>query len=279
MGPNDDDTREAIDRALGDWRQGDCVLGEQHFIFRLDTETPLTGEAATAADEGADAAEVEVRGFMVATQTCDIVRSCRDRPFLEVCPLVEIEEAVLDEIRRGRRPGYAFVPGVADNGLVADLDRVMTVEKAVVACWRRTQGCQDGDDCRRLALSLARKRARFAFPDDFVRLAQPLIKRLSSKHDKNSAEGRALRSLREVRVRPAPSWDAERVELLFWFIREDGEPIFEELTWNQWLERWLTLVPASDRFRPVEGQVTTLDDMTARDYVDSDPLDLDHLSG
>jgi hypothetical protein len=29
----------------------------------------------------------------------------------------------------------------------------------------------------------------------------------------------------------------------------------------------------------VEGAVVTLDDMTARDYVESDPLDLDHLSG
>ena len=32
------------------------------------------------------------------------------------------------------------------------------------------------------------------------------------------------------------------------------------------------------RFRSVDGVITSLDDLTARDYVESDPLDLDHLS-
>jgi hypothetical protein len=37
-------------------------------------------------------------------------------------------------------------------------------------------------------------------------------------------------------------------------------------------------VPASGRFVQVDGQVATLDEMTAADYVFSDPLDLDFLS-
>ena len=34
----------------------------------------------------------------------------------------------------------------------------------------------------------------------------------------------------------------------------------------------------SERFVRVDGVVLTLDDLTARDFVESDPLDLDHLS-
>jgi len=34
-----------------------------------------------------------------------------------------------------------YIPGVAELNLVADLDRVMTVEKAVVAEWERKSGC------------------------------------------------------------------------------------------------------------------------------------------
>jgi len=41
---------------------------------------------------------------------------------------------------------------------------------------------------------------------------------------------------------------------------------------------WLKRVPAAGRFATVDGAVLTLDDLTARDYVESDPLDLDHLS-
>ena len=64
----------------------------------------------------------------------------------------------------------------------------------------------------------------------------------------------------------------------FWFVREEEEIIFEGKGWPDLLNSWLKLVPASGRFKAVEGQVVVLEDMTARDYVESDPLDLDHLS-
>lgn len=271
------DVRDRIDATLRNWRQGDCALGEQWFLYRLDVDAPLTEAAVQAASEGTGTCEAEVRGLMAATQTCDIVRSCGTRQFVEVCPLVEVKPDRIVEIRRGRRPNYAYVPGVAEHGLVADLDRVMTVEKAVVAGWERTEGCRDDSERRRLALALARKRARIAFPDDFVELVRALTQRMISKHDKDSDEGRALRALREIRVRAAPSWDSGKVKIMFWFIRED-EYDFEGRSWDDLLDAWLNRVPARDRFVSVDGVVQTLDDLTARDYVESDPLDLDHLS-
>lgn len=270
--------RERIDQALRMWRQGDCTLGEHWFLFRLSPDAPLTQAAATAAAEGSDAGEIEVQGLMVATQTCDIVRTCMERPYIEVCPLVEVDADKLDEIRKGRRPRYAFVPGVAGQQLVADLDRVMTVEKAVVATWERVPGCGNDDEVRKLSLALARKRNRTAFPDDFVEFVSNLKKRLTSKHNRNSDEGRALRALREIRVRAAPGWDASEVELTFWFIRDEDEPKFEGHGWDHYLDAWLKLIPEKGRYTEVYGAVVTLDDLTAREYVESDPLDLDQLS-
>ncbi len=137
----DEDGRQRIDKALHDWRQGNCVLGEHWFLFRLEVDAPLSEEAAAAADEGADAGEAEVRGFMVATQTCDIVRQCSKRPFIEVCPLVEVNCKRLKEVQLGRRPSYALLPAPAERNLIVDLDRIMTVEKSVIASWTRTPGC------------------------------------------------------------------------------------------------------------------------------------------
>ena len=197
---------------------------------------------------------------------------------VRVTALVEVDDRVLHEIRRGRRPNYGFIPGVARDRLVADLDRVMTVEKTVVAVWERTEGCRTDDDARRLSLALARKRARTAFPDDFVAFAKPLMDRIPRKHDRLSDEGHALRALCEIRVRAAPSWDADAVELQFWFIPNEDDPALETTGW----EHYLTALPKerskSGRFVQVDGVVQTLDDLTARDYVESDPLDLDHLS-
>lgn len=274
-----DEARQArVDEALGTWRQADCALGNHRFLFRLDTEAPLTEPAAVAAAVQADTAEEDVRGFTVVTQTCDLVRGCRERPFVHVSPLVEVDASTLREIERGRRPRYAFVPTLAARNLVVDLDRVMTVEKPVIAGWTRIEGMRHERDARRFRFALIRNRARAAFPDDFVRLISALTRRISAKHDAQSDEGRALRALREIRIRAEPSWSAQEIRVMFWFIRDEGSLSFEGRNWNSYREQWLRRIPTAGRFSGIDGAVQTLDDLTARDYVESDPLDFDHLS-
>jgi hypothetical protein len=268
------------DEILKNWSQGDCVLGESWFIHRFNPKQPLTEPSQDAVNQEPeiDLAEDEVRGFAIVTQTCDLVRSCRDRPFVEVVPLVEVDKQLLSEIKKARRPQFAYISGVAELNLVADLDRVMTIEKAVVAEWKRERGCLNDEEIRALGLALARKRARFAFPDEFIKFVSKLQKRLKDKHDKNSDEGSALRALREIRVRANPNWNDSQVELMFWFIRDQEQLDWRGSQWNELLEKWLELIPKTDLFHKVEGSVVALEDITAKDYIESDPLDLDYLS-
>lgn len=274
----DSDEAKRIDAALQEWRQGDLALEESWFVHVGDPGVPLTGAAAEAADGGLQALTSEVRGLIIVTQTCDIVRACVDRPYVEIAPLVQVSEDDLQLVKRGRRPAHATLPSLEPDRLVADLDRVMTVEKSIVAAWNRTPGYVNDADGRAFAQALARKRVRFAFPDDFADFVDKLQRRLVDKHAKDSVEGRGLRALREIRVHAAPSWDADDVAILLWFVREEDEVLFEGKVWPDLLNAWLKLVPASGRFKAVDGQVVVLEDMTARDYVESDPLDLDHLS-
>lgn len=277
-GHSNDEKCDVVDFALAVWQQGDCVVGEQWFVHRIDPDAPLTEGAIAAAKAGMDLVESEVLGFILVSQTCDVVRSCAERPYVEVVPLVNVDKIELRTIERGRRPRYAFIPGLKDKGLVADLDRVMTVEKSVVAAWTRTLGCGTDQETRDMARALARKRTRWAFPDEFTLLAGKLQSRMQEKHDKQSEEGAALRALREIRVRAAPTWDSNPIDVMFWFIRKENEPDFKGKSWDKLLENWLKLVPVTGRFGPVNGVVMSLDDLTARDYVERDPLDLDHLS-
>lgn len=276
LAPDSDETKR-IDAALREWRQGDLALEEFWFVHVGDGAAPLTAAAAEASG-GAQALTTEVLGLVVLTQTCDIVRSCVTRPYVEVAPLVRVSEDDLRQVKRGRRPAHATLPALEKDLLVADLDRIMTVEKSMVASWRRTPGFTRDADGRAFAQALARKRVRFAFPDDFTLLAKKLQARLGDKHDKNTDEGRGLRALREIRVCASPSWDAPSTEIFFWFIRDDADATFEGKSWADLLKDWLKLVPATGRFTSLDGQVATLQEMTAQDYVDSDPLDLDHLS-
>jgi hypothetical protein len=129
-----------------------------------------------------------------------------------------------------------------------------------------------------LGEALARKRSRFAFPDDFNEFARELQKRMQKRHDKADDDGVGLRALREIRVRAAPAWDAERVELMFWFIRAEEDVRFKNKEWHELLAEWLKLLPPSVRFSAVDGAVVSLEDLTAKDYLQSDRLDLDRLS-
>lgn len=275
LAPDSDEAKQ-IDAALQEWRQGDLALDESWFVHVGDGARPLTVAASEA--EGVQAFTSEVEGLVMVTQTCDIVRGCANRPLVEVAPLVKVGDDDYHNVKKGRRPALAALPNLESRRLVADLDRVMTIEKSVVASWTRTPGYDNDADARVFAQALARKRVRFAFPNDFTAFAKRLQGRLTEKHEKATDEGRGLRALREIRVRATPSWDGTEVELFFWFIRNSTDATFEGKSWADLLKDWLKLVAAEGRFQPVDGQVATLRDMTAEDYVDSDPLDLDHLS-
>ena len=269
---------QAIDTTLKEWRQGDYVIGEHWFVYRVNPQRPLTSDSTDDSKEESDLVESEVKGFVIVTQTCDIVRTCNERPFVEIVPLVEVDEQQLHDIQRSRRPQYAYIPGVVKLNLAADLDRVMTIEKAVLVEWKRKPGCLNDDEVRELGQALIRKRARFAFPDDFTVFARKLQNRLRDKHGKATDEGEALRALREIRVRAEPSWNSLKIRLIFWFIREGEHSQFKGIGWDIFLDQWLRLIPESGRYHNVDGSVVALEDMTAKEYVESAPLDLNHLS-
>ena len=68
-------------------------------------------------------------------------------------------------------------------------------------------------------------------------------------------------------------------ELTCRFIRREDAYDFKGIGWDALLNVWLTLIPVSGRFKPVNGFVVALEDLTARKGLcKSDPLDLDHLS-
>lgn len=280
---------DAIDAALQNWRQGDVVLGAGlEFLHFGDLRRPhsaasiQTCEAMEAAGdeipEGASPLLDGVEGLVILSQTCDVVRKCRNRPFIEVAPVVRLEAADVDAARRLKTPAFAYIPALAGDGLVADLDRVMTVEKALVASWTRTPGCTTDEETRAFAQALSRKRARFAFPDDFVAATRKLQARLADKHNRDSDEGKHLRSLREIRVRAAPSWDAEEVQVSWWFIKDADPAGVDAVAWSELAGRWVDLFDWSGRFKGDPPVVCRLEDMSARDYVESDAFDLDQLS-
>jgi len=257
---------QEIDSFLSEWQQGDFVLGDYTLMYLdvLHGDDGILGES--------------VPGLTVVTQTCDIVRQASTRPFVEMCPLVHVSTEHLDEIKRCMRPQYAYLHGAEDEHLVADLDRTMTVTKKSLFGATRHTGCITAIDSLKFASALARKRQRFAFPDNFTAAASKFRKNLIAKCSKNGDEGTALRSITEIRVTATPDWNAEAYEVAWDFILADGVSENERIRINNCVTTWMEKFSFCDKIMKGHVLVRFLQDMTAKEYNESCSLDLDHLS-
>ncbi len=79
----------------------------------------------------------------------------------------------------------------------------MVVEKPLLAAFpaeAREAGCPTEADGRRFAAALARKHARFAFPDDFNAGMKRVANQIVSRHGKDSDMGGFLEAVQEIRA-------------------------------------------------------------------------------
>lgn len=272
-----------VDRALVDVRQGDVVAVDA-IGWIGDPAVPLTpqmraADSTSTADE-ASFVSVSTEAVVVVSQTCDVVRPCADRPLVTVAHVVHLDSGLAVESRRGYRPRYAHVPALG-NDAFADLDVLMTVEKSIVAAGNATRGCEDEREARRFAQQVGRKFARVAFPDDLVASLGPLVDRIKRKHDRDSFEGRALAALSEIRVTGNPSWSASSIDVFLTFAprtRADAHSVGNDAEWDECVDSWISRCRPRGVVNAVDGAMLPLSDLTALEYVDSDGLDLNHLS-
>lgn len=271
---------DEIDAELANCCQGD-VVDFQSFSWHADTQRPLTEVSAEATDSPGHTIVVsEYDHMVVVTQTCDVVRSCADRPFVQLSPVIQLDEDAAREASRGMRPRYAALPALGDTAF-ADLDRIVTLEKSLLAAASRQPGCNDDRQRRRFAGSVGRKFGRVAFPDDLELSLRALTARIKSKHDKNSPEGMALAALEEIRVTATPSWDSDRIDVFLSFCpatAADALDVMSEDEWDSLIDDWIARSSPTGVIARVDGAMVPLEELTALEYVDSDRLDLDHLS-
>lgn len=273
---------ESINAATVEWRQGD-VVEFRALGWLAVTDAPLTEHSAvaeTAQDSNVASVFTEVDSLVVISQTCDVVRDCSSRPHVELARLIRLEEPVSSEARRGSRPRYVPVPGAGADAF-ADLDLVMTAEKSFLARCGRIAGLPTDADQRRFGRSVGRVYSRFAFPDDLSDALRGLTARVRDKHARDSKEGQAIEGLEEIRVTGTPSWSATEVDVFLTFApptRAEAESIMDPDQWDEMVDSWLNRADPVGIVRSIDGAMIPLDELTAREYVDSDPLDLDYLS-
>jgi len=312
-----------VDAAMQSWRQGDIAQVHQ-FHHLADLREPVTSESATKSGSFAHTGQstlgidTSVDGLVVLTQTCDIRRSASTRPYVEVCPLVHVDEATAKAASAREMPRYAAIPAVG-AATVADLDRVMTVEKGWLSFASRIPGWTTDAEIRRFQAAVARRYQRFAFPDDFTKSMSKLRTKIIDRHGKQtSPEGKLFAEVKEIRVTARPGWSADNIETTLTFILPSGtlDTVPEELVSEprlgetlQWLsarernsadiskrvlsepdissrsilwqrlgEAWAKSCKPTGCITAVYGEVVDALEYPIAEYWASDQLDLDYLS-
>ncbi len=155
----------------------------------------------------------------------------------------------------------------------------MTIEKSILAKLTsdRIVGVTSESEAITFANGVARKRNRPALPNDFVRALDPIRRRIVSKHDNNSPEGKFLASIKEIRIRPSALWAAVTlpVEMLFVYARLGDIPPDVDL----YIPALLARFGSSGIYPPLTGRAVSLETLPAATFlrVTSSTLSTSHL--
>ncbi|RVT86638.1 hypothetical protein DXV76_00685 [Rhodobacteraceae bacterium CCMM004] len=263
---------------LAEWQQGDFALDCGDFLFRDVSEITVEGD-----EDGGAVFDSEIVGLAVISQTCDVVREPGRVRYVSVCPMVVVDAKRMEEIERGQAPRFGFLSAAPDD-VVVDFSRTMSVSKELLVSWERQRGCKDESQQLEFARALETFFGRFAFPDAFVASVVSLRKAILSKYPKEGSDlGKAVRSVREIRAYPHASWSDEgAVPVTFIAILEDeGERELidrDEIRKQIWPK--ISDIEWQGPFSLHEDglHLATLGDLTAADYLNSYPLDVNSLS-
>lgn len=288
--------RLQVDSASLQWRQGDVVQGLSS-IRLADLNRPLTSAAdeirkleglsshVSAEVTPGELGIVDVEAFdghAIISQTCDVVRACSIQKYIQIAPVVRLENAsAISAAKKWRALHSLWLPGLQDD-LFADLNESFTVEKSVLVGRVPIRGLLTDDHVREFSAVVARRYGRFAFPDNFHDATKRLGGRIKDKHDKNTLEGRVLRALYQIRAQAFPYWDADRVEIVLHFILEPGSEFESGESFSSDLlstvNGWADLCSPCGEFSTFTVEVSTLNEFTLNQYRLSEVLDLDYLS-
>ncbi len=261
-----------LDEPLKHLRLGDFALVVVGFLFAGIAE----------GDDPFDAEEVveNIAGLVVISQTCDIVRRTSGRYYVAVCPLIEVTEQVLSAIRKGRRPYFTNIEN-ADEKVVADLRRVMSVHKDVLQTWERQTGFSNDITRHQFGAALERKFGQFAFPDDFDEATKQFRQRVWSRHARpNSEPGKVYRSLYQIRFGAEPTWTSEKRKItVIAILMEKENREVDRNTISKELNDILDKVVWPDGYAWAEPKfiLGTAKDLTAEDIFLSQRGDFDFL--
>lgn len=265
---------------LDQWKQGDYTFDFQSYFIFSDLNAPCTELSRNTPAEGQSGVLLtgECVGVMMLSQTCDIIKSPDIEPYVEVCAIFQTDEEGLKDVKKWGKPLKVNIPTLEEGFLIADLSRVMTIEKGALLNWKRHEGFPDDNARKNLSRMLERKVGRFAFPDTINPWVTKLKRRLRDKIDKDSPEGNCIRGINQLRLRARPSWDQKPRIVDFIFLLESDVTDDQRKSMLPIIETFMDMVVDDAEYQKGDVDVKHFSEISAADYLGSEMLDVVLLS-
>lgn len=258
-------------QALGCWRQGDFTLQRTHVPLILETD-----------DEGLDIGTIETCGWVVITQTCDIVNYGKRKEYVSICPIVVAPPEVVKEVRAGVTPAFGKLDLAVAEDHVVDFGLTATVHKRALILLERRDGFQNDAARSIFQQSLERRFGRFAFPDWLSNgPLKQLRKRAREAHKSSGANGDIYKAIDEFRVRGNPDLESKDSVIGFLVVvdREKEKKTTRDAIRKELAAQANKFVWPDDFIKEDEFMaIGTLDEFTGRDIKESYSVDLDFIS-
>lgn len=257
--------------ALEHWRQGDYTLQRSRFPLIVETD-----------DEDLYLDTVEACGWVVITQTCDIVNYGEGKDFVSICPIVKAFDPTLKDIKAGVTPAFAKLELAPDEHHVIDLGRIASIHKRALSKLERRDGFHNDATRSVFQQALERRFGRFAFPDWLSNgPLRQLRNRAREAHKSGGSLGDVYKAIDEFRVRGNPDLESKGAAIGFLAIVDRDKfkntsriAIQDEFAKQAKKFKWPDDYIREDDFLVIG----TLDDFSGRDIKESHAVDLDFIS-
>jgi hypothetical protein len=270
---------ESVLAAARRFRQGHLVQAPPFFYWATPAHGiwALTATADASADEEVFELETEDRAAygLITTQTCDINEAKPKHPWIHVAPVEQMAEGDLAAMVRQHRVSYLVPlnPPTLEGFWVADLRLEVPVEKSWLVGCHPVESYSTEADYERLAERLSHKRERPALADALVEgVYQPLTAWLGRRAGREASTG-----VREIRFRLGGTRLVPTAAGLV-LIKDEPWSAAERAVWDRWWDH-THRIAEEHGIALLASEYQTYDSMSARDYVDSVPINLSYLSG
>jgi len=162
------------------------------------------GSLILASDQDSSPEVVNTEGGVaILSQTCDIVQSSKTRCL--VAPVISADKQDFSDARKGRKPLLLYLESDKEmsGAHVADMERATSVPKSLlVGCKVLARyGAEASENGMRvIAARVGRAFSRFPFPDEVYPVFRELRGRVQTKSGTQSAFGKVIDIVRDLRV-------------------------------------------------------------------------------